>query len=446
MAPVLTWAGRPSPPPKARFRPPGVTRTLDVVSTTRLLTVRATGDRCPGALRLHDAADGALARIRVPGGILTADAAGELARLAATTGDGAVHLTIRGNVELRGIADPAALFEGLAGAGLLPSPAHERARNIIASPLAGLDDAGRCGPAGLAPLVRRLDAAICAEPDLAALSGRFCFGLDDGRGDIVAQRPDVGVRLTGEQAAQLVVDGAETPVHLATDEVPAALVAAATSFVASPEVVTGGAWRIRDASSSGLASRLATAAAAGRHAARPQQPTAPAPLPFERPDHPVGTIAAQGDSRVLAVAAILPLGVTAAANWRALGEWSRRGDGMVRTTGWRGVIIGGIPAQQAPEVLRDLAGRGLIVDPADPRRRLSACTGQPGCHRALADVHTLALASAPAPGSESGCTDADLLAGRSVFWAGCERRCGHPSGPHVTHLATPDGIVAGQTR
>ena len=41
--------------------------------------VRDRGDACPGALRLHTADDGALARIRVPAGVLTAGQAYALA-------------------------------------------------------------------------------------------------------------------------------------------------------------------------------------------------------------------------------------------------------------------------------------------------------------------------------------------------------------------------------
>ncbi|MBO3138593.1 cobalamin biosynthesis protein CobG, partial [Dermatophilus congolensis] len=62
-----------------------------------------TGDRCPGALRLHHAADGDLARIRIPGGLLTPHATRTLAHLATTLGDGHIRLTARGNAEIRGI-------------------------------------------------------------------------------------------------------------------------------------------------------------------------------------------------------------------------------------------------------------------------------------------------------------------------------------------------------
>src|SRR6478735_7107612 len=79
------------PPPAPRFAQPGDAR------------FRARGDACPGALRLHRADDGALARVRVPGGVLTWEQADGLRELAGRLGDGELYLTSRGNVQLRGL-------------------------------------------------------------------------------------------------------------------------------------------------------------------------------------------------------------------------------------------------------------------------------------------------------------------------------------------------------
>ena len=48
---------------------------------------RVAADRCPGVLRLAEAADGYLARIRLPGGLIGAGQMRVLARLAAERGD-----------------------------------------------------------------------------------------------------------------------------------------------------------------------------------------------------------------------------------------------------------------------------------------------------------------------------------------------------------------------
>lgn len=98
--------------------------------------IRERGDACPGALRLHPADDGFLARVRIPGGLLGAAQAAALADAADRFGDGHLELTSRGNVQLRGLSDGcgARLAELLDTAGLLPAPGHERIRNIVATP------------------------------------------------------------------------------------------------------------------------------------------------------------------------------------------------------------------------------------------------------------------------------------------------------------------------
>jgi precorrin-3B synthase len=158
------------------------------VPETSSFASRPGGDRCPGVLRLVEAADGFLARVRLPGGLVSGAQLRALAGLADELGDGRVELTSRGNVQLRGLAADAAeaLTDGLSRAGLLPSLDHDRVRNVLASPLAGLD-----GGPDLSGIVRALDAALCARPRLSELSGRFLFAVDDGRGDVSGLGADV---------------------------------------------------------------------------------------------------------------------------------------------------------------------------------------------------------------------------------------------------------------
>jgi precorrin-3B synthase len=170
-------------------------------------------DACPGVLRLHPAADGPLARVRLPGGRVDARGLHGLAS-AAEIGNGIVELTSRAGVQLRGIRDPEACAQVLGSAGLLPSATHERVRNIIASPVAGRHPES-C--AGTDALVAELDRQLCADPGLAALSERFLFAIDDGAG-LVGHAADVTLVAAGHEAFR--VAGREVA---CADAAPAAL-------------------------------------------------------------------------------------------------------------------------------------------------------------------------------------------------------------------------------
>ncbi|MET0797943.1 MAG: precorrin-3B synthase, partial [Rhodococcus sp. (in: high G+C Gram-positive bacteria)] len=117
---------------------------------------RSVPDGCPGALSTHRAADGPLARIRLPGGLVLPEQMQVLAEAAAELGDGSLELTSRGNIQVRAVSDPDELANRLAAAGLLPSPTHERVRNILASPLSGRVG----GLTDVRGLVGELDAAV----------------------------------------------------------------------------------------------------------------------------------------------------------------------------------------------------------------------------------------------------------------------------------------------
>jgi precorrin-3B synthase len=398
-------------------------------------------DRCPGVLRLAEAADGYLARVRLPGGLIGAGALRVLARLASELGDGRVELTSRGNVQLRGLAANAAgpLTAELARAGLFPSPEHDRVRNVLASPLAGLD-----GGPDLTAIVQGLDAALCARSRLAGLPGRFLFAVDDGRGDVAELGADVVARVRADGA---VVNGLATRGggrdHAGTDrpvvaDVVTVMLACAEAFLDLQAAEGGAAWRIAELADGAERVRAAVAARL-RLAAGPQLAAAsPAPAGSDRPaasgasadrpvglaSRPVGVVGPDGTAAVL----LAPLGRLTAAQLTWLAD--RVGGRPARITPWRSVVLPDLA--DAGDVLRDGARLGFGVDAGSPWLRVTACAGRPGCASALADVQ------ADAAGFAARWPE------RIVHVSGCARRCGRPAATQVDVTATSEGYqVAG---
>ncbi|MEV6757023.1 precorrin-3B synthase [Streptomyces sp. NPDC051214] len=385
-------------------------------------------DACPGALRLHSANDGALARVRLPGGVLATDQAAALGRASLELGDGDVHLTSRGNVQLRGLdaADGAELARRLAAAGLLPSPRHERVRNIVASPLSGLD--GR-EHHDVRPWLTELDGLLCASDTASALSGRFLFALDDGRGDVAALDADVTLRATPDEGALLHMEGCGV-LRVAAEDGPRSALLAAEVFL---DASGGQAWRaaelpaeIGDLTDT-VVRRLVSC---GIPVSGPDQ--TPWPL-AAKPEPEPGIVTAPEGATTLSVLA--PLGRISAAQWATLTTTASR---ELRLTPWRGVVLPHSPAA----LLHGLAAAGLITSPTSALVGVGACIGHPGCAKAKADVRADAAATS---------TDA-AGGGLPVYWSGCERRCGHPRGDHVDMVAGHDGTYqisvhrAGRTR
>jgi precorrin-3B synthase len=386
---------------------------------------RGAADRCPGVLRLAEAADGYLARIRLPGGLIGAGQMRVLARLAGEFGDGRVELTSRGNVQLRALAPVAAgpLTEELARAGLLPSLSHDRVRNVLASPLAGLD-----GGPDLTGIVLALDAALCARSRLADLPGRFLFAVDDGRGDVAGLGADVTARVRGDG---IVVNGLAAQGRGSQDGVVAAMLACAEAFLDEAAAQGGTAWRIADLADGDERVRAAVAGrlgltAAPEPAAAPE-PTAvpePAAAGSRAPSRPVGLVGPDGTAAVL----LAPLGrlTSAQLTWLA-GQVTGR---PARITPWRSVVVPDL--SDAARMLAEAAHLGFGVDAASPWLRLTACAGKPGCASALADVQ--------ADAAEFGVRWPD----RIVHVSGCARHCGRPAATQIDVTATSQGYqVAG---
>ncbi|WP_328888227.1 cobalamin biosynthesis protein CobG [Streptomyces sp. NBC_00316] len=390
---------------------------------------RDRGDACPGSLRLHRADDGALARVRIPGGVLDMRQADVLREAARELGDGELHLTSRGNVQLRGLGADCGgrLAELLGAAGLLPSWSHERIRNVVASPLSGLDGRGR---SDVGPWLTALDGLLCGSDKAAGLSGRFLFALDDGRGDVDALGADVTVLGRGDGSALLRIGAAETVLRVSGGDAPRAALIAAETFLETAR--EAGAWRVSELPfpAEELSSQVGTALrAAGVDAADHMEHVPPATTAQEPAYGLVGT------SGPAALCVGVPLGRLSGAQWESL---SRAGDEL-RLTPWRSVVVTGVAPGEAAARLGEWDAAGLIVGPGSAWTGVGACIGRPGCAKALADVRGDAEAFVRAAGAP--------VAGRlPVYWSGCERRCGHPKGAWADVVAVPGGYQVTQVR
>ncbi|MEB3963516.1 cobalamin biosynthesis protein CobG [Streptomyces kunmingensis] len=455
------------------------------------------GDACPGALRLHAADDGYLARVRIPGGILDVAQARALGDAAARLGDGTLHLTSRGNVQLRGLREGCGgeLAEVLGAAGLLPSAAHERVRNVVASPMSGLDGGGVVDVRGW---LTGLDAALCASSVTPELSGRFLFALDDGRGDVAGLRPDVLLRGLAGGSAGLFVGGAAFVVEYA-DAARAAVIAAEV-FVAAARGVSGRrVWRVRELNMPApeLASLIAEQLSARGIEASPLSGAGgdgAVPIGIEaNPVRGAGNCATSHDAPAPAIDSAT--GTAAQATGLRPGPRSSiaggaefygpgdqpsaeaeiLGPGGQRPTEAEFYGPGGQPPAEAefygPGGQKITAPFGAFAQPqwaalTDLVARLPAREIRltpwrdiviPGATRAQADqlTGTGLVADPDSPWTRTGaCTgrpgcakaNADVRADATArhptlptYWSGCERRCGHPVGPYVDVVARPDG-------
>ncbi len=343
-------------------------------------------DRCPGLLRPHPAEDGALIRLRFPGGQTTADTLSALSGLARTYGNPELQLTSRAGLQLRGLPGqlPRELTEAVLALGLIPSARHERVRNIVASPLTGVSG----GRADLRGLIHDLDRAILDEPSLADLPGRFLFVLDDGRGDVVGRPFDLGYRALDGLSGVVLVGGAElgfpVPVRRAVDT----LIRLACDFVVARRA--SGAWHVRE-----LPNWTATVDGLGpvdEHAA-------------DCPPLALGAVA--GASSV-----VVPLGLLTPEQADAV---VRVAPGPLVITPWRGLVVPG-----AAPGLAALTATGLVATADSPWASVSACVGAPSCGQAAGSTRALALEL----------VQRGDIGRRRTHVSGCERRCGAPADDH----------------
>ena len=385
---------------------------------------------CPGALRPMETGDGLIARVRASRGRLSLDQAAALAESALRCGNGAIGLSARGNLHLRGLSEPMlpGLRARLADAGLIDSdPEIERLRNIVSSPLEDVDPDALLD---LGPSVAALETRLGQDRDLRALPAKFSFVFDAlGRlplGDVEA---DIRFEAAGETLA----------VFLAGEDALAA--ECAPGAVGEIAARLGRAF-VRLAGEGEGASRRMRALVERRRAGPVFSEAALEAKPRTRSVRRISLrdlLGVQEYGGRVVVGAAAAFGEIDANRFLLLIERARMlGASGLRLTPWRAFLVVGLDEKNASGMLGSIAELGFIANADEPRLRIAACPGAPACmhgHRAVRE--DAARWAALVPNGE----------GIVLHVSGCAKGCARASATALTLTATELGydlILAGR--
>ncbi len=341
---------------------------------------------CPGARRPMQAKDGLLVRLRISGGVVPAAIMRGLAQAGRAHGNGLFDLSARANLQMRGVRGESLplLIEALEALGLIDEDAvAEAVRNVLVSPLAGLD-----GRDGVSSAAKALEGTLAANKDLHALPGKFGFLIDDGSGLSLGLVPaDVRFDWTGgKQFFAIGIGGRANDAiflgHCGADDIPDIAARLARAFLQLSSQMAEPPRRMR-----GLIERCGAGAIAGLAGLRPGPPwkcgaiEEPCPVGLLRFNESycfgVGAAFGRLDANMLDAAACAA---------------EIFGTGEIRLTPWRALIVPFVQPREADTIRAYFAAHGFIVDRGDARLAIAACGGASTCERGTTDTHSDALA------------------------------------------------------
>jgi len=382
--------------------------------------------------------DGLLVRL-VPVGTIPLDAFTALCAAAREHGNGVIEVTARGSIQIRGLSATSAprFADTIAALGIAADGIP-----VLTNPLTGIEPAEIFDAGALARDLRnRLAANLLPErlaPKISiAIDGRGALGLDAVSADVRLDAADN--------------DGGSLYIGLGGDRngaVPLGAVAtanAAEAVIRLLEVVSrrGRSARTRDVVKAEGTTPFRKAIADLMIADTP--PTScpglsRASTTYGRDDgrDPVGVHLLRDG--------LFACGVGFHADASALEHLTEaaRSAGAVgmRTAPERVLFAIGIGPANVATFITTAERLGFIIRPDDPRRRVIACPGAPGCASAYIAARAIAPEIAEAAASS-------LANGETIHISGCAKGCAQPGPAALTIVGTPDGcalIADGTTR
>lgn len=350
---------------------------------------------CPSLDTPMQTGDGLLARLRIAGNRLTPTQLGKLAGLVGDFGNGAMEITARGNLQVRGLTPAGTLpfaraVEAIVGI--------ERGLVVETPPLAGDDPDEFIDPRILADSIRS-----AAAPFQDRLGPKVTVVVDgDGQINLAGLKADI--RLVATRAGSWSVTVGAHHFGL-TDH--AAQVAAAVLALLADRGVDARATDLPHMQLLAVLGHLCFEEAVG-----PQ----PATMTIGTVD--LGLASAYGLG--------LPFG---SSPWEALGLLAaiapRHGVTEFRLAPHHTLIAVGARSS----LVEDLPEGDFIINPTDPRRRISACIGSDGCVSGLVPARAIASRLAPL-----------LDRHTRLHVSGCPKGCAHPRRAGMTLVGRSDGF------
>jgi precorrin-3B synthase len=129
----------------------------------------------------------------------------------------------------------------------------------------------------------------------------------------------------------------------------------------------------------------------------------------------------------------LTFGRCDAAQLAQAAAWSEAfGNGEIRLSFTRGLLLHGLAATDAAALINEASRLGFITDAGDPSLSVQACPGRPACAGARTATPADALRIADA-------ADALLRKEATIHVSGCPKGCAHPSVADLTFVGRENG-------
>lgn len=396
---------------------------------------------CPGLFCPTIASDGVLTRIRIPGGQVSIEQLMVLTQVMGRSSCLDLLITNRANVQLRlaqhlNPNDLAALqCAGLSA----QNPAIDHLRNIMASPMAGLE----ADAFDVTPALVELEQYICETPGLARLSAKFSIGLDGGERSSVRDRANDVWLIANDAGFELVLslgDGEEWWTGLVGDAVSLVKRVAdryligldqyerqSAKFKHSPKHRRSRKPRLRDIIALvGKAGFLEEGAgSAARTGGGDKSGAGLAGLAENSLLH------LQSDADRIAIEIICPLGKLELDQIKGLIRVLSQFDlSQIRLTPWQTLIIPHVLRSDLPHLKEALMQIPLNPNANHPARGIVACSGKTGCQSAA--THAQEHAQQLIAKLEKLTDRFEARSFPTLQISGCEKLCAMPRGSEIT--------------